>query len=184
LREDEILMYRDTIYVPNIQEIEILVLREFHNVLYVGHLGYQKTIVVVKNQYYWLGMKKVVVDYIARCLEFLKIKVENRHKPSFLQPFPILEWKWEIVTMYFITKLPKKTKKHDSIMVAMDKRTKSTHFIPMRLTHKEANIVDISVREIARIHGIPKKIVSDRDPKFTSNFSKGLFQGFWDKSEF
>jgi hypothetical protein len=63
-------------------------------------------------------------------------------------------------------------------MVVVDKLTKATYFILVKLTHKEAKIVDVYMREIARLHGIPKTIVSDRDPKFTSKFWKGLFKGF------
>jgi hypothetical protein len=65
-----------------------------------------------------------------------------------LQPLPIPEWKWEMVTMDFITGLPKTRKHHDSIMVVVDKLTKVSHFIPMNLTHKETNVVDIYMREI------------------------------------
>jgi hypothetical protein len=57
-------------------------------------------------------------------------------------------------------------------MIVVDKLTKDAHFIPVKLTHKETNIVDVYMREISRLHGIPKKIVSDRDPKFTSNFGR------------
>jgi hypothetical protein len=60
----------------------------------------------------------------------------------------------------------------------VDKLTKPTHFIPLKLTHKVDNIADIYTREIPRLNGVPKAIVSDRDPKFTSNFWKGLFKGF------
>jgi hypothetical protein len=80
--------------------------------------------------------------------------------------------------MDFITKLPRIRKKHDSIMVVVDKLTKATHFIPVKLTHKAANIDNIYMREIARLHGINKTIVSEMDKKFTSNFWKGLFKGF------
>jgi hypothetical protein len=80
--------------------------------------------------------------------------------------------------MDFITKLPRTNKQHDSIMVVVDKLTKATHFIPVKLTHKAMKIADIYMKEIARLHGIPKTIVSDRDPKFTSKFWKGLFNGF------
>jgi hypothetical protein len=111
-------------------------------------------------------------------LECQKVKVEHKHPTGLLQPFPIPKWKWEVVIMDFITKLPRKIKQHDSIMAVVDKLTKSTHFIPVKLTHKETNIVDIYMREITRLHGIPKKIVFDRDPKFTSNFWRGLFKGF------
>ena len=68
--------------------------------------------------------------------------------------------------------------KHDFIMVVVDKLTKETHFIPVKTTHKATNFVEIYMKEVARLHGVPKEIVSDRDPKFTSNFWKGLFNRF------
>lgn len=59
---------------------------------------------------------------------------------------------------------------HDSIMVAGNKLTKSGHFIPIRSIHKTTNIAEIYIQEIARLHKVPKANISDRDPKFTSNF--------------
>jgi hypothetical protein len=91
LDNDEILMYKGRIYVPNSQELKNLILREVHNVPYVGHPRYQKTITVVKIQYYWPGMKKEVVDFIARCWECQKVKAEHRHPVGLLQPLPIHE---------------------------------------------------------------------------------------------
>jgi hypothetical protein len=63
-------------------------------------------------------------------------------------------------------------------MVVVDKLKKDAHFIPVKVTHKVENTTEIYIREISRLHGVPKVIVSDRDPKFTSNFWKGLFKGF------
>jgi hypothetical protein len=88
-------------------------------------------------------MKKEVVDFIARCLECQKVKDEQKHPIGLLQPFPIPEWKWEVVTMDFITKIPRTIKKHDFIMVVVEKLTKSSHFILVKSTHKVANIVEI-----------------------------------------
>jgi uncharacterized protein YueI len=95
-----------------------------------------------------------------------------------LQPLPILEWKWEVVKIDFITKFLRIMKQHDSIMVVVDKITKETHFILVKTSHKATNIAEIYMKEVARLHGVPKKIMSYRDPKFTSNFLKGLFKGF------
>jgi hypothetical protein len=95
-----------------------------------------------------------------------------------MQLLPIPKWKWEVVTIYFITKFPMKTRKNDSIMVVVEKLTKAAHFIPVKVTHKAPNIPYIYMREIARLHGVTKEIVSDQDPKFTSNFWTGLFKGF------
>jgi hypothetical protein len=130
-----------------------------HNVAYVGHSCYQKTIAVVNNQNLWSVMKKEVANYIVICLECKKVKVEHIHLTGFLQSLLIPEWKWEVVTIDFITMLPKIVKQHDSIMVVVDKLTTFAHFIPMKLTHKATNIADIYMREIARLHGVPKDIV-------------------------
>jgi hypothetical protein len=83
---------------------------------------------------------------------------------------PILEWKWEVVTIDFITNLPRTMKQHDSIMLVVEKFTKESHFIHVKKTHKEENIVEIYMKEVARLHGVPKEIVSDKDSKFTSKF--------------
>jgi hypothetical protein len=158
--------------------LKLAILKEMHNMAYAGHLGYQKTVAAVKNHYFWPGLKKEIIEYITRCMECQKIKAEHRHPAGLLQPLPIPDWKWDMVTMDFITRFPRTSKQHDSIMVVVDKLTKAAHFIPLKTTHREAYVADIFLKEVARLHGIPKTIVSDRDPKFTLNFWKGLFKGF------
>jgi hypothetical protein len=96
-------------------------------------------------------MKKEVSNYIARCLECQKVKTKHRHPAGLLQPLPILEWKWEVVTVDFIRKFPRTVKQHDSIMVVVDKLTNVVHFIPVKITHKEENIVEIYMKEVVRI---------------------------------
>ena len=119
-------------------------------------------------------MKKEVPEFISKCLECQKVKVVHRNPVGLLHTLPIPEWKWEVVTMDFIIKLLRTNKHHDSIMEMVDKLTKAAHFILVNLTHKETDIVDIYMREIVRLHGIPKTIVSDRNPKFRLNFWKGF----------
>ena len=75
-------------------------------------------------------------------------------------------------------------RQHDSIMVVMDKLTKETHFILVKSTHKTDDIENIFMKEIFRLHGLPKAIVFDKDPKFTSNFWKGLFADLGTKLNF
>jgi hypothetical protein len=140
IKEDGLLMHKNRIYVPSSRELRNLVLKEMHNVPYVGHPGYQKTITVVRSQFFWSGMKKDVVDYIARCMECQRVKVEHRHPMGLLQPLPIPEKKWEVITIDFITKFPRTTRQHDSIMVVVDKLTKVAHFVPVKTTHTTTNI--------------------------------------------
>jgi hypothetical protein len=84
-----------------------------HNVPYAGHPNYQKIIAAIRSQYFWSGMKKDVIDYRARFIECQRVKAKHRHPTSLLQPLRILEWKWEVVTIDFITKFPSTTRKHD-----------------------------------------------------------------------
>jgi transposase InsO family protein len=74
--------------------------------------------------------------------------------------------------------LPRMNKQHDSIMVVVEKLTKASHFVPVSTTHTTTNIAKIFMKEVARLHGIPRTIVSDKDTKFTSNFWRGLFKLF------
>ena len=78
--------------------------------------------------------------------------------------------------MEFITGFSMTVKNNDSIMVLVDKLSKETHFILVKYTHKASDIVNISMKEIFRLHGFPKTIVSNRDEKFTYIFWKWLFQ--------
>jgi hypothetical protein len=72
---------------------------------------------------------------------------------------------------------PMTSEQHDSIMVVVEKLTKVAHFVSVKSMYKETDIAEIYMREIAKLHGTPKEIVSDIDPKFTSNSWKGLFKG-------
>jgi hypothetical protein len=78
-----------------------------------------------------------------------------------LHPLPIPEWKWETISMDFITGLPKSSKQNDSIMVVVEKLSKTSHFIPFKSTCKAIDIVNIFMKEIFRFHGMPKEIISN-----------------------
>ena len=75
-------------------------------------------------------------------------------------------------------------RQHDSIMVVVDKLTKESHFIPVKSTHKTDEIAKIFMKDIFKLPGFPKAIVSGRDVKFTSNFWKGLFADLGTKLNF
>jgi hypothetical protein len=151
LGDDGIIMYKNRIYVPNVQDLKLVILNEMHNVPYVGHPGYQKIMAAVKSHYFCPGMKKDIVEYIARCMQCQKVKVEHRHPTGLLQPLSIPEWKWEVVTMDFITGFPRTGKQHDSIMVVVDKLTKAAHFILLKTNHKETDVVNIFMKEVGTI---------------------------------
>jgi hypothetical protein len=135
---DGILLPKNMIFVPKVQDLKRMIFHEINNVPYAGCLGYQKTVAAIKSHYFWLGMKKEIAEYIAKCMECQKVKDENRHPTRLLQLLTIPEWKWEVVTMDFFMGLPRIGKMHDLIMVVVDKLMKFAHFIPLKTMHKEA----------------------------------------------
>jgi transposase InsO family protein len=107
---------------------------------------------------------------VARCLECQQVKAEHRHPTGLLQPHAIPESKWEVISMDFIVGLPLTARRHDSIFVVVDTLTKSAHFIPVRTTYQAPDIARVFISEIVRLHGVPKKIISDRGSVFTGRF--------------
>ncbi|GJW65630.1 putative reverse transcriptase domain-containing protein [Tanacetum coccineum] len=113
-------------------------------------------------------------EVVSRCLTCSKIKAEHQKPSGFLQQPEIPEWKWEKITMDFVTKLPKSSSGHDTIWVVVDRLTKSAHFLPIREDYKTEKLAKIYTNEIVARHGVPVSIISDRDGRFTSH----LWQAF------
>jgi len=109
-------------------------------------------------------MKKEIAEYVAKCAICQQVKVEHQQPAGELQPLPIPEWKWENITMDFVSGLPKSRKGHDAIWVIMDRLTKSSFFLPMKM----GDSVEKLIKKVVRLHGVPVSIISDRDPRFTS----------------
>ncbi len=72
--------------------------------------------------------------------------------------------------MDFVMGLPRTQKSHDAVWVIVDRLTKSTHFLPVRMDYSLEKLAKLYIDEIVRLHGVPVSIVSDRDPRFTSKF--------------
>eukprot|EP00253_Pinus_taeda_P022952 PITA_22952 len=175
LNKDGMIHFKQRLYVPSQDKIKNLIMDEFHVSHYAGHPGYQKMITAIRKEYFWPGMKKDIAEYLSRCLECQQIKAEHQHPAGLLQPLLIPEWKWEIISMDFITGLPKTKKGNDSIMVIVDKLSKAAHFIPVQSTYKAPQIAHVFMQNVFKLHGLPKVIISDRDVKFTSAFWRTLF---------
>jgi hypothetical protein len=136
----------------------------------MAHPGVTKMRADLKPLFFWKGMKADIVNYVARCLECQQVKAEHRHPTGLLQPHAIPESKWEVISMDFIVGLPLTARRHDSIFVVVDTLTKSAHFIPVRTTYQAPDIARVFISEIVRLHGIPKRIISDRGSMFTGRF--------------
>ena len=119
-------------------------------------------------------MKRDVGKFISKCMNCQLVKAEQKKPSGLLQPLEIPEWKWEQVSMDFIDGLPRTRSGYDSIWVIVDRLTKSARFIPVKSTRMAAKLAELYMKWVVRFHGVPKSIVSDRDPLFTSGFWKSL----------
>ena len=119
-------------------------------------------------------MKRDIIGYVERCFTCQQVKAKHQQLAGLLQPLEIPEWKWDQVTIDFVTGLPRTSNNHDSVWVVVDRLTKSAHFIPVRVTYSMDQLAELYVKEIVRLHGVPQSIVSDRDSRFTSKFGKSL----------
>ncbi|GJX85629.1 putative reverse transcriptase domain-containing protein [Tanacetum coccineum] len=149
-------------------------MHESHKSKYSIHPGSDKMYQDLKKLYWWPNMKAIIAEYVGKCLTCSRVKAECQ-KPSGLLVQPeIPMWKWERITMDFITKLPKTSNGHDTIWVIVDRLTKSAHFIPTRETDSMETLTRLYIKEIVSRHGVPISIISDRDSHFTSRFWQSL----------
>jgi hypothetical protein len=102
------------------------------------------------------------------------VKAEHQKPAGMLKPLPIPVWKWEQISMDFVTGFPRSKFSHDAVWVIVDRLTKAAHFLPVSMTYSVDTLCKIYVKEIVRLHGVPVSIVSDRDTRFTSNFWSGF----------
>ena len=98
-----------------------------------------------------------------------------------LQPLPIPSWKWEEISMDFITDLPLTQQGHDSIWVIVDRLTKSAHFIPVKTTDRVGKYAELYVSQIMRLHGVPGTIILDQGPQFIAHFWEHFHQALGTK---
>eukprot|EP00253_Pinus_taeda_P020588 PITA_20588 len=124
-----------------------------------------------------VDLRQRVLDHLIKNSWYLKVRASlEASKGRSLSPngplttHDIPMSKWETISMDFITGLPLTSQRHNAILLVVDKLTKSAHFIPVRDTYDVADVARVFINEIIRFHGVPKKIISDRDSRFTSRF--------------
>ncbi|GJR39997.1 putative reverse transcriptase domain-containing protein [Tanacetum coccineum] len=169
-RADGTLCLNNRSWLPCYGDLRALIMHESHKSKYSVHPGSDKMYQDMKQLYWWPNMKADIATYVSKCLTCLRVKAEHQ-KPSGLLVQPAIpQWKWENITMDFVTKLPRTQSGNDTIWVVVDRLTKSAHFLPMRETDPMDKLAKLYLKEVVTRHGIPVSIICDRDPRFTSNF--------------
>nr|GEY37730.1 putative reverse transcriptase domain-containing protein [Tanacetum cinerariifolium] len=170
VRADGTKCLRGRVWLPLFGGIRDLIMLESYKSKYSIHLGSDKMYHDLKKLYWWPNMKADIATYVRNCLTCAKVKAKHQRPSGLLQQPKILVWKWERITMDFITKLPRTQSGYDSIWVIVDRLTKSAHFIPVNEKFKTKKLARLYLKEIVCKHGVPVSIISDRDPIFASRF--------------
>ncbi|KAJ9529550.1 hypothetical protein QJQ45_013935, partial [Haematococcus lacustris] len=151
-------------------------LREAHDIPISGHLGRDKTYHRLSRHFFWPRMSASVHDYVRTCNSCQRSKTNTSKPIGLLQPLPIPQHRWEQVSLDLITQLPVSSAGNDAIVVFVDKLTKMIHAVPTTTSITAPALARLFFDNVFRLHGLPKVIVSDRDPRFTSAFWQELFR--------
>ncbi|GJX71959.1 putative reverse transcriptase domain-containing protein [Tanacetum coccineum] len=173
-RADGTLCFNGRSWLPCYGDLRIVIMHESHKLKYSIHPGFDKMYQDMKKLYWWPNMKENITTYVSKCLTCAKVKAKHQRPSGLLVQPKIPEWKWDNITMYFFTKLPKSSQGYNTIWVIVDRLTKSAMFVPMRETDPMDKLARMYLKEVVTRNGIPVSIICDRDPRFASNFWRSL----------
>ncbi|GKD76296.1 putative reverse transcriptase domain-containing protein, partial [Tanacetum coccineum] len=169
-RVDGVLGLNSRSWLPYYGDLRSMIMHESHKSKYYIHPSSDKIYQDMKKLYWWPNMKANITTYVSKCLTCAKVKAEHQRPSGLLVQPSIPEWKWDNITMDFITKLTKSSQGFDTIWVIMDRLTKSVHFLPIRKNDPLDKLARLYQNMIVARHGIPILIIRDHDGRFTSNF--------------
>jgi hypothetical protein len=175
--EQDVLWFDDRLVVPKDQELKNKLMDEAH----LSKLSIQpessKMYQELRPHYWWTKMKKEIIAYVARCDTCCRVKAIHMKPAGLLQPLSVPSWKWDDISMDFISGLPTTQKGHDSIWVIVDRLIKTAHFLPIKADYRPPQYAEKYIAEIVRLHGIPKTIVSNKGSQSTAHFWEHLHKG-------
>jgi hypothetical protein len=172
---DGLIRFRNRVWVGNNAPLQSKITQALHDGAMGGHSGFYVTYHHIKKLFSWPGMKKFIKTWVTQCAVCQQAKTERVAYPGLLQPLQILAGAWEVITMDFVDGLPRSAG-FNCIMVVVDKFSRYAHFVPLSHPYTAFSVAIAYMKDIFRLHGLPKAIVSDRDPIFTSKVWKELLK--------
>ncbi|GJU66280.1 putative reverse transcriptase domain-containing protein [Tanacetum coccineum] len=146
---DGTLCLNDRSWLPCYGDLRTVIMHESHKSKYSIHPGSDKMYQDMKKLYWWPNMKADIATYVRKCLTCSKVKAEHQRPSGLLVQPEIPQWKWDNITMDFVTKLPKSSQCYDIIWVIVDRLTKSTLFLPIRETDPIEKLARMYLKEKA-----------------------------------
>ena len=172
---NEQLRRKDKWVVGKNEELRQKLVAHFHGSAIGGHSGVYATTKRLTTYFYWKGLRKMVKQSVRNCDTCQRNKGDLSAYPGLLQPLPIPDKIWQDISMDFIEALPVSQGK-TALLVVVDRLSKYAHFIPLTHPYTAAQVAQLFLDHVYKLHGLPKTIVSDRDKVFMSLFWQSLFK--------
>ncbi|GJT89507.1 RNA-directed DNA polymerase [Tanacetum coccineum] len=148
-----------------------------------GHFGRDKTLALLREQFYWPKMERDVNRLLERC-RTCHIAKTHSSNAGLYNPLSVPVTPWEDVSLNFILGLPCTQRAKDSVLEVVDRFSKMAHFVPCSKTFDDSQVARLYFAEIVKLHGVPKTLTSDRDVKFVSHFWRTLWTRLRSKLQF
>jgi transposase InsO family protein len=176
--EDGVLYWKNRLWLPDDDGLKQWIVSGEHDTRVAGHFGQARTLELVSRNFFWPFMESWIARYIKECLSCQKDKATRHKSYGLLSPLETPYAPWTSISWDFITGLPESgDEKYCSVWVVVDRFTKMAHFIPLQSNKLGAKeLARIFAKEVWRLHGLPREVVSDRDSRFTSNFWQSLME--------
>ena len=153
------------------------VITAHHDSVFAGHFGNRRTKELISRYFTWPHMFTDIKRFVSTCPHCQVNKSSHQPPYGLLQPLQLPDTRWQVITMDFITGLPRTSQGYDAILVVVDKLSKFVHLIPTRKKISAHGTSLLLNRFVFSVHGLPESIVTDRDPRFTADYWRQFCAG-------
>ena len=166
---DELILQNSRIWLPNKLNFIGILLHEFHSTPIGGHMGVTKTMARLQDNFTWISIRQDIHNFVAQCLDCQHTKYVTRKPAGLLSPLPLPTRPWEDLSLDFIVGLPS-YKGNNTILVVVDWFSKGIHLGLLPSQYAAYQVATLFLDIAAKLHIMPRSLVSDRDPLFISKF--------------
>ena len=171
---DRILLCKGKVWIPSDPSLRKLIMESEYDSHVAGHMGMDKTMELVEQNFYWPEMANDIKDYVRSCEDCQRNKASQHQRHGALHPLELSYVPWDAISMDFISQLPK-SDGCLKVWIIVDRVTKMAHFVPVKDGQKTAeHCAKLFLDNMWKLHELPSSIISDRDPVFTSKFCAEL----------
>ena len=160
------------IIVPDCSDLRRRCIALHHDPPYSRHLGIPRTLALLTRHFWWPGIYAQVKELVTLCDTCQRTKTLRERAPGLLHPLQIPDGRWQSISTDLVIQLPESLKGNNAIIVSVDRLSKMVHLAPTTTSVTAHEYAQIMLERVYAHHGMPSDVVSDRDPRFTSDFYK------------